>query len=215
MKDMKRTVLITSLVCLVPVVAGIFLYPSMPAEMPVHWNAAGEVDRYAAKASALFLLPGLLVLLNLLMPLILKADPKHGNMSPVTVKLALWIIPALSLVIFILTAGTAAGLDLSVGRIVQSFLGVLLTAIGNFLPKTKQSYTMGIRLPWTLHSEENWTRTHRVGGFTFVLGGLAVILFTLLDLPAWTCLAAIAAMALIPAVYSYVLYRSSPDENDE
>ncbi len=85
---------------------------------------------------------------------------------------------------------------------------VLFIIFGNYLPKTKQSYSMGIKLPWTLNSEENWNRTHRLSGFLWVIGGA---LFLMLTFFGWwnlyVLLGIVLAMALIPTVYSYLLYR--------
>ena len=86
--------------------------------------------------------------------------------------------------------------------------GVLFIILGNYLPKTKHSYSMGIKLPWTLNSEENWNRTHRLSGFLWVIGGA---LFLMLTFFGWwnlyVLLGIILAMTLIPTVYSYLLYR--------
>ena len=88
-----------------------------------------------------------------------------------------------------------------------ALIGVLFILIGNFLPKTKQSYTMGIKLPWTLASEENWNRTHRLAGFVWVIGG---VYFVVMSFFSWTLagfLIPVALLGLIPAAYSYILYR--------
>ena len=92
--------------------------------------------------------------------------------------------------------------------IVPLLVGILFVVIGNYLPKTKQSYTMGIKLPWTLASEENWNRTHRLAGFLWVIGGILLILLTLLRLwNTWTFLLVIIPMSVVPMIYSYLLYR--------
>ena len=87
------------------------------------------------------------------------------------------------------------------------FMGLLFIAIGNYLPKTKQSYTMGIKLPWTLASEENWNRTHRLAGFLWVLCGLFFIVTSFTGWSLAAFLIPIIVMVLVPAVYSYLLYR--------
>ena len=80
--------------------------------------------------------------------------------------------------------------------------------IGNYLPKTKQSYTMGIRLPWTLQSEENWNRTHRLSGFLWVAAGAAFILLSLLRLwNIWLLGALLLALIFVPIGYSYFLHK--------
>jgi uncharacterized membrane protein len=57
---------VAAVVAGVLVVAGAALYPSLPARMVVHWNAAGVPDRTAAKPVAVLTIPALVVLLGLL-----------------------------------------------------------------------------------------------------------------------------------------------------
>ena len=95
-----------------------------------------------------------------------------------------------------------------VGTVAPVFVGLLFLILGNYLPKIRQNRTMGIKLPWTLQSEENWTRTHRLSGFLWVLCGLVMIPLSLLRLwSGWLFGALLAVMVLIPAVYSYALHR--------
>ena len=86
-------------------------------------------------------------------------------------------------------------------------IGLLFIVIGNYMPKTKQSYTMGIKLPWTLASEENWNRTHRLAGFLWVIGGVYFLAMTFIGWSLVAFLIPLAVMVLVPAVYSYLLYR--------
>ena len=78
--------------------------------------------------------------------------------------------------------------------------------IGNYLPKCKQNYTLGIKLPWTLDDEENWNRTHRFAGFLWVVGGVLIAINAFLEWE-WLFLVVVFAMVLIPAIYSYLYYK--------
>ena len=198
----------TTLVCLVPIVAGALLYERLPETMATHWNLNGEPDGWSSRAFAVFGLPGILLAVNLILPFALKADPKHGNMSEALVKITVWTIPLISLLCCGLTLARGLGYSVSVEFWVPIFMGVLFIFIGNYLPKTKQSYTMGIKLPWTLNSEENWNRTHRLAGFLWVICGAVVLLCALLRcLPPWLLLGLILLMSMVPTIYSYLLYR--------
>ncbi|MBQ1580401.1 MAG: SdpI family protein, partial [Firmicutes bacterium] len=109
---------------------------------------------------------------------------------------------------YALVMRAALGYTTPTETIVPVLVGILFVVIGNYLPKTKQSYTMGIKLPWTLASEENWNRTHRLAGFLWVIGGILLILLTLLRLwNTWTFLLVIIPMSVVPMIYSYLLYR--------
>ena len=137
----------------------------------------------------------------------LRADPKHENMSGALVNITIWTIPVLSLLCSGLTLGRALGYDVRIERVLPVFMGVLFILIGNYLPKTKQSYTMGIKLPWTLASEENWNRTHRLAGFLWVLGGIYFIVVSFIGWSVPAFVIPLAVMVLVPMVYSFLLYR--------
>lgn len=208
MKNKTRlTTVLTTLVCLIPFIAGAVLYKSLPDTMVTHWGADGIPNGWAPKYVAVFVLPGILLILNLLMPLLLKMDPKYENMDEKMTGLILWIIPVISVFCAGVTLAEACGVESRVAMIGPMLIGVLFVAIGNYLPKATQSYTVGIKLPWTLNSEENWNRTHRLAGFLWVLGGIVMIITALLGLGFAGVFAAIVLMAVVPAVYSYMLYR--------
>lgn len=207
MKNERRTRILTTLICLLPLIVGAAVYKQLPERMATHWNFQGEPDGYSSRAVAVLVLPGVLTLVNILLPWMLRADPKHENMSSALKNVVIWTIPAVSVIAGGATIAWGLGYPLRLERIIPILVGLLFVIIGNYLPKTKQSYTMGIRLPWTLNSEENWNRTHRLAGFLWVLGGLYFLVMSFIgwNLPAF--LIPIMLMTLIPTVYSYLLYR--------
>lgn len=208
MKVNKKLLVLTTLVCLLPIVAGVILYPQLPEQIATHWGFDNEPNGWSSKALAVFGLPGMMAALNLILPLALAADPKNQNMSPVLLKICLWIMPVVSVLCSAMTLMYALGYEANISQFVPALIGVLFIVIGNYLPKTKQSYTMGIKLPWTLNSEENWNRTHRLGGFLWVLGGVAFVVISIFKW--WNLcvfLGIIFVMVIVPTAYSYLLYR--------
>ena len=207
MKVNKKRLILTSLICLIPIVAGAILYRRLPETMATHWNLSGEPDGWSSRAFAVFGLPGILLAVNLFLPFALRTDPKRENMSEALVSVAVWTIPVLSLLCCGMTLARGLGYTVQVEFWVPLFMGVLFIVIGNYMPKTKQSYTMGIRLPWTLNSEENWNRTHRLAGFLWVLGGLSFIAMSFIGWSLAGLLIPLTVMVLVPTAYSYLLYR--------
>lgn len=203
----RKTLIATSLVCLLPILAGALVYSRLPETVATHFDLHGEPNGWSSRAFAAFGLPGLLLGLNLLLPFLLRADPKYENMSPALLSITRWTIPTVSLLCAGSTLGYALGYPIRVDRVLPVFIGLLFVLIGNYLPKTKQSYTMGIKLPWTLASEENWNRTHRLAGFVWVAGGVYFIVMSFIGWSLGAFLIPLAAMTLIPTVYSYLLYR--------
>ncbi|MFA6774205.1 MAG: DUF1648 domain-containing protein, partial [Sphaerochaeta sp.] len=74
---LDRTLVVTTLVCLLPLVFSALVYAELPDRVAIHFNAAGEPDNFASKAFAAFGLPLLLTLLNVVLQVALKADPKR------------------------------------------------------------------------------------------------------------------------------------------
>ena len=109
----------------------------------------------------------------------------------------------------------ALGVPVPISLVCCLTVGVLFVIIGNYLPKCRLNYTMGIRTPWTLSSEENWNKTHRLGGKLWVAAGLLIVVcgfFSLRgeaggELAFVFMLIAVALASLIPVVYSLWLYQ--------
>ena len=205
-KKNLKILIITSIVILLPMIAGIALWNQLPQEIPYHWNAAGEVDGWASKAMAVFGTPALMLAFQWLAVVATLTDPKKQNHSQKVLQLIFWFIPMLTVVLSAVIYATAFGGKIRVEMIVPTLLGILFIATGNYLPKCQQNYTIGIKIPWTLHSEENWNRTHRLAGYVWVAGGVVMTLSGFVNL-FWLSLPAALCMALIPVVYSFILSR--------
>ena len=207
-KANKKELLLTSLVCLLPLLAGVVLYPRLPETMATHWGFDGTADGWAPRGMAVFGLPLFILALHLVCSYAESRDTKRKNMNPVLRTVMLWFCPAVSLLGSALTLGTGLGYEMHISTVVPVFVGLLFLILGNYLPKIRRNRTMGIKLPWTLASEENWTRTHRVAGFTWVAAGLLMLLSALLRLHGPTVTVVLLALAVgIPVLYSYLYYR--------
>ena len=201
-----KTLLITSLVILLPIVAGFILWDRLPEQIPSHWNIAGEIDGWSSKSFTVFGIPLILLAAQWLCVLGTSADPKKANHTKKILPLVLWIMPVLSALLHTIVYATALGKQVSVEIIIPLFVGLLLAVVGNYLPKCKQNYTIGIKIPWTLNSEENWNRTHRFAGRLWVICGLAIAATAFLG-NVWLCLIFFAVMVAGPLIYSFVLHR--------
>lgn len=180
-------------------------YNKMPAELPTHWNFQGQADDYDSKFHAMVTIQGFLVLMNLFLCFMLDNDPKNERQNNFLMTLSKMSMPIMMIVIYVITilAGLGRGVNTSV--IISLLMGILFIAIGNYMPKVKRNYTMGIKLPWTLNSDENWRRTHRFGGICFILMGLCFFAtpFVKSEL---IIIIPIAIVVVLPMIYSYYLY---------
>ncbi len=201
-----KVLLITSLVTLLPILVGVVLWNQLPEQMPTHWNAAGEVDGWSSKPFAVFGLPLILLAAQWLCTLGTGADPKKNNHPKKILHLVLWIIPVLSVVLHTVTYAAALGKEVRMEMVMPVLIGILFAIIGNYLPKCKQNYTIGIKIPWTLNSEENWNKTHRFAGRLWVICGIAIMLTGFFG-GFWVFLPIVLLMVIVPFIYSYMLHR--------
>lgn len=208
-KLVNKTTILTTVVCLIPVIVGIILYNKLPENIVVHWDSNGEPNGWAHKMVGTIVFPGILVLVNLLFPALLRTDPKYSNINEKTKHIIQWFIPIVAIFCSGVTLADALGVDVKIALIAPMFMGLLFVIIGNYLPKMTQSYTVGIKLPWTLNSEENWNKTHRMAGFLWVIGGIAMIITGALGIGSSSIVVILFILVLVPVIFSYLLYRKN------
>ena len=203
-----KTLILTSVIILIPVLMGLFLWNLLPDQIPTHWNAAGEVDGWSNKPFAVFVLPLFLLAIHWFCAIVTSIDPKHRDISDKMMALVLWICPVMSLAMgsIVFAAGLGYEHILDVPMILCLLMGAMFVFLGNYLPKCKQNYTIGIKLPWTLANEENWNKTHRFGGWVWTIGGVVTMATAFLG-NFWLLLGILLVMAFAPMVYSYLYYR--------
>jgi uncharacterized membrane protein len=157
------------------------------------------------------LLPAIATALLALFWLIRRIDPRRANLERFAddLRLLLNLLVLFTAVLEVATLGFALGWPVDVDRVVLAAVGLLLVGIGNYLPRIRSNWFIGIRTPWTMDNERVWRATHRVGGRAFVAAGLLLVLSALLPPGArtWTTGAAAAVAVALPLVYSFVAYR--------
>jgi len=185
------------------------LYPSLPEQIPTHWNAQGHVDGYMKKSIGVIIMPAMAVFTYIIMKLIPVISPKGfrtDKFSDVMGVLQVTLVGFMS-IIAILVLLEARGLNVRINEMITAGVGLLFVIIGNYLGKVRKNFFIGIRTPWTLASDEVWNRTHRIGGRLFMLSGVIIWIGAFSGAPLiWTVGVAVGLL-LIPVVYSYFLYR--------
>lgn len=203
----KKTLILTSLVTLIPIIVGLLLWNQLPDVIPTHFGMDGTPNGWSSKTFTVFGIPVLMLFFHLLCVGITSQDPKFDNMSEKLYALVLWICPVVSLLVVVTCYGGALGWGVNISKYAIAGTGIVLVIIGNYLPKCKQNYTMGIKLPWTLDDEENWNKTHRLAGFLWVVGGLLITLNAFVG-NQWVFVLIIIVMTIVPMVYSYLYFKN-------
>ncbi len=202
----NKTTLITSLLCLLPLAIAIVVYSQLPNQIAIHFNSAGNPDSYVPKAIAAFGLPVLFMLINMYTHFRVNKDPGVANASQALKNVARWACPVVSIVAVPITLFLSMGAEIPIPMIATAMAGIIIVLCGNYLPKCKRNYTVGIKLPWTLDNEDNWLKTHRFAGFIWVAGGFVITANAFLSLP-YITIGIVAILIAVPFVYSYLYYR--------
>lgn len=193
-RENKKTLILSSLVTLLPI----------PIELAL------------GRGIGALWLPACLLIAQWVCVIATAKDPKQKNQGKKVLRVVLWIMPILSLVLCGMDYILSKGMNFPISSIFCLMFGVMFMAIGNYLPKCRQNYTIGIKVCWAYTSEENWNATHRFGGRVWFLGGLVIALGALLP-QAWAVgvmIVAIFVLVLLPMGYSYWYYRRQKARGD-
>ena len=208
MKTNKKTLILTSVVMLLPILIGILLWNKLPDSMAIHFNFDNEADGYREKWFAVIIVPFILLAVHLIMAMIIAADPRKKNISSKVYGINIWILPSLSLALTVVIYVYNLGIHFNISLFIGIFIGITYIIVGNYLPKTRQNYTIGFKLPWTYANEENWNKTNRLAGVINIIIGILIIINAAMGLfnIFYSLLVAVLIGSLIPLGYSYFLH---------
>jgi immunity protein, SdpI family len=199
----------------VSIIAGAWIfslavYSRLPDEIPVHWGMSGEPNRYGSRIEGAFLLPALMLAFYALMQWYPSRDPRAANIAKFRAAYDTVVTATIAFLtgVHVLALASALGWEVDMTTVVFVGLGVLFILLGNLLPRVRSNFIFGIRTPWTLSSESVWTRAHRVGGYAMVVAGILTVVGAFFARPIGITVALASGLlsALIPIVYSYVLW---------
>jgi uncharacterized membrane protein len=200
------------------IVASAYAWIHLPdhARIPIHWGIDGHVDGYGSKLTAFSLLPVLNLMLSAIFIALPRIEPRKQSIERSwKVISTLWI--ALEAVLFVahlsIVYVALGGPESVVTLAIPAALGVLLIVMGNGFGKLERNRYVGIRTPWTLQSDLSWGKTHRLGGWLFVLLGLVVCMAVASRNSTLVLVCLIGGLFLITiatTLYSYIVRRSDP-----
>jgi uncharacterized membrane protein len=188
------------------------VYGRLPEQIPTHFDFSGEPDDWTDRFPGAFVMPAIAAAVYLLLFALRRIDPRraHYDRFEGTYWVILNVITITMAAFQVLTLGLALGWPIDMGRAITVTVGLLFVGLGNYLPRIRSNWWIGIRTPWTLENETVWRETHRVAGWTFVAAGLALVaagLFVPAGAREWTSGVALAVGVAVPFVYSYLAFR--------
>lgn len=207
LKKNLKSLLLSSLVTILPVFIGIYLWNQLPDVMARHFSLDNRANGFSSKSFVVFGFPAILVAGLWFSAIVTSKDPRKQNISSKVFRRNLYIIPIASLFCSALIYSYNLGIKLDIAFFSMLFVGSVLIFIGNYLPKARQNYTIGIKLPWTLANEDNWNRTHRFAGFLYVIAGIIIVLTVSSGIMSTTwAFWFFIAVFFIPCIYSFILH---------
>lgn len=196
---------------LMPFVYLAYIWDSLPAKVPTHWNYKGEADHWGDKISLLgmlFMIPVFIYVLFLIIP---KIDPKKrismmgGKFYQIKFFLVL-IMSLISMWIIFITKNQS----FSSPNFIFILIGILFLVLGNYFKVIQPNYFIGIRTPWTLENNEVWKVTHVFAGKLWLVGGLSIVLGGLIfesGVFVIVFISLVVVLSLLPIVYSYIKFK--------
>lgn len=198
---------------LVSLVIAFFAFPLLPASVPTHWNAVGDVDGYGPSWVGAFMIPVMMFFVLGLFLLIPRIAVFRKNLEGFGRQY--WILAYVMELFFILLYGLTLfpnfGYRFQFSQVMTLPLAMLFISLGILMPSFKRNFFVGIRTPWTLANDSVWEKTHKFAGRLFILAGFTM-LFTI-PFPRSTVfviLVSVLAAAIASVVYSYILFRKHP-----
>ncbi|MDD4251320.1 MAG: SdpI family protein [Candidatus ainarchaeum sp.] len=209
MSHNKNHLIIILIIILFSFLASFYYYQTLPEQIPIHFNANGEIDRYTTKNTGLFFIPLIEIFLTILFILIPLIEPKKTNVKKFIKQYNLFAIVMIGFFAYLhfLILLIAQGNLIDFNQFFVPAIGIVFYFIGIMIKHAKQNYLIGIRTPWTLANEEVWNKTHLIGGNLFKISGI-ICLFAIFFPSSgfWLILIPISISSITSIVYSYYIY---------
>jgi len=215
----RPAITITLIVILLMLIASAFAWQKLPDDVriPVHWNVAGQPDRYGGKFMGLMLMPLVTLVMVIVMLVAPAIEPRQQNIqsSRKAYNMILSAIVLLMAFLHFIILMAALGEPVNVMKGVCLGIGLVFILIGNYSGKIRSNFMLGVKTPWTLSSELSWHKTHRLAGRLFILLG-AIIGLSGLTLPGMAVfiilLAGVIGLVAMIMVYSYIVWKKDPQK---
>lgn len=187
----------------------VWAYPQAPPQVPAHWDASGHANGYMPRFWGLAIYPLLLLATTGMLVVLPAISPKGFQLAQSAPAFHALTVAVLAFEFAVSTAAirAAVGSPMPRASFVLVGMGALFVVIGFFIDKVQKNFFVGIRTPWTLASNEVWTRTHRFGRWIFIAGGVLLALYGSIGEDPTVIVAIALLIAVTPIIYSYVVYR--------
>ena len=189
----------------------------LPDTIPVHYNAAGEVDRFGSKYEQL-ILPAFITLLSAAFLWVVQKKTIYGEKR--TMMLTCIVMQAVLLAVFLYLSlsallyngGTTVAMP-DVWRFAAVLFGILLAVLGIFLQDVPRNRLIGLRTKWSLSSDAAWKKSQRFAGVSGIAIGCLTLLLACFLKETAVMVATLALLLLWGVLGIAASYRYAKKEN--
>ena len=209
---MKKTKYYSLIILLLFLGIAFYSYPLMPDQIATHWDSQGNVNGYMSKLWGSLFFPILMIVINIIFFVIPKIDPNKENIEKFkeTFNEFIIVFNLFMLYIYSLTVVWNMGREFNMTIAIIPALGFLFYFLGSLIGKAKRNYMIGIRLPWTLASDDNWDKTHKKGERVFKIIGIVTLIGVFFsDYAMWFLLIPLIIGITYLTLYSYLEFKKA------
>ena len=201
----------------------------MPDLVPVHYDLAGNIDRWGSKFENL-ILPAVVFALSWFWQVLIRYYEKKADGSSDheeqekarTNARILGIAGVLMAVMFTVMQGyflfhayaiaslNGAGKGFDIAKVPYCLIGIMMIVLGYLMPKTSMNSYMGVRVKWSMYNDVTWSKSNRFGGYMIMIAGVLIIISSLMTSPVYSTFLLMGWLILsmlITVFYSYKVYQ--------
>lgn len=178
----NKTLIVTTIICLLPMLLGLALYDQLPDQMAVHFTMNDVPDNFAPKAFAVFGIPCILAIVQIVCCLATRYSinkyKDEMKKQPFVMTMLEWVVPVLTIIVYLLMILYGLNYAVPIGKPICFISGILLLVLGNYMPK--MSYEVGRHLNHPMvKDEETYRKRVRIAGYMLVTLGIVFLVLTL------------------------------------
>ena len=194
-----KSLIITSIVCLLPIICGLMFYNELPESIAIHWGINNNPNGYFSKPAFVFGLPIMMLALQVFCCIVSDLSDKNPEANKKAVTVYKWIIPIITVVLYIVTMAVSLGNDLDIRKIVMILLGILFIILGNYMPKVRSDYYINSKMFLIKNRDEKLVnKAIKISAYGLIICGILFILSILFK--------PVVSMAVLAVVMVYFLF---------
>ena len=203
-----KILIITSIACLLPIICGLIFYNELPESIAIHWGINNNPNGYFSKPAFVFGMPIMMLVLQVFGCIVSDLSDKNPEANKKAVTVYKWIIPIITVVLYIVTMAVSLGNDLDIRKIVMILLGILFIISGNYMPKVRSNYYMDSKIFWVKNRDEKLVnKAVKISAYGLIIFGILFIL-SILFKPVVSVAILVAMILFCLIIYLYVYLKS-------